>query len=284
MVWPDTVHAIVAGIALGATLALALLLTFVPRLGRSGRAFADVLSRAPMLDLVISLFTWAPWVAGGVYAGWWGVAAVVLGQIVAMLLWIVLHEAMHLKHVRGPRIVKFMNRTIGRLRNQAALWLTVPALPIFLALRIAELSFYPLIALLVRFPRYRQRDWVNVSRQKFEGLVGHDLIWCLYCDWMTGVYSLGGEMLRNVESYWCPIRFYDGKKCENCRSHFPDIDGGWTPADGTMADAVATMERFHGQGNHAWFGHPTRLTVNGQTPAQSSTAPAAAAGGDGARD
>ena len=51
-----------------------------------------------------------------------------------------------------------------------------------------------------------------------------DLIWCLYCDWMTGVYAFGGEMLRNVESFWCPIRFYDGKKCENCKIDFPDIE------------------------------------------------------------
>ena len=99
-----------------------------------------------------------------------------------------------------------------------------------------------------------------------EGLVGHDLIWCLYCDWMTGVYSLGAEMLRNVESFWCPIRFYDGKKCENCRTDFPDIDGGWTDAHGTMADVEKGMQAMHGGGNHAWFGHPSRtpLTIKGR--------------------
>ena len=37
-------------------------------------------------------------------------------------------------------------------------------------------------------------------------VIGHALIWCLYCDWMTGVWSLGTEMLRNVESFWYPIR------------------------------------------------------------------------------
>ena len=41
---------------------------------------------------------------------------------------------------------------------------------------------------------------------------------------LTGVYSLGAEMLRNVESFWCPIRFYDGKKCDNCKLDFPDIE------------------------------------------------------------
>ena len=47
---------------------------------------------------------------------------------------------------------------------------------------------------------------------KVEGLVGHDRIWCLYCDWMTGVWSLGTEMLRNVESFWCPLRFSSDAK------------------------------------------------------------------------
>ena len=98
-------------------------------------------------------------------------------------------------------------------------------------------------------------------------LVGHDLIWCLYCDWMTGVYSLGAEMLRNVESFWCPIRFYDGKKCENCRIDFPDVDGGWVAADGTMADVTRVMDEQYPEGAvNRWFGHPARLTVNGEEP------------------
>jgi len=106
-----------------------------------------------------------------------------------------------------------------------------------------------------------------VSRHKFDGLVGHDLIWCLYCDWMTGVWSLGTEMLRNVESFWCPIRFRSDKKCENCTLDFPDLDNGWAPADGTMADAVKVhAEKYPGpDGVNAWFGHPTRLTIEGES-------------------
>jgi hypothetical protein len=106
-----------------------------------------------------------------------------------------------------------------------------------------------------------------VSRQKFGGLVGHDLIWCLYCDWMTGVYSLGAEMLRNVESFWCPIRFYDGKKCENCKVDFPDLDGGWVRADGSMSEVAGVLEEKYGSGRREWFGHPARttpLTVSAQ--------------------
>jgi hypothetical protein len=63
-------------------------------------------------------------------------------------------------------------------------------------------------------------------------------VWCLYCDWMTGVYSLGAEMLRSVESFWCPIKFYDGKKCENCRIDFPDIDAWANPEKDTMDDVA----------------------------------------------
>ena len=173
-------------------------------------------------------------------------------------------EMLHREAAKGPRIVKFINRTVGRGRNHIALWVTLIALPAFWFIRLAEVAIYWTLPLLVGFPKYKQSEWVNVSRQKFEGLVGHDLIWCLYCDWMTGVYALGAEMLRNVESFWCPIRFYDGKKCDNCKVDFPDVAGGWVPATGNMTDVVVTMEQQYGEGNHAWFGHPTRLTVKGK--------------------
>ena len=113
----------------------------------------------------------------------------------------------------------------------------------------------PWLTWLLGFKSYDHREWVNVSRHKFEGLIGRDLIWCLYCDWMTGVYSLGAEMLRNVESFWCPIRFYDDKKCENCSLDFPDIDAGWVPADGTMADVVQVLEtEIDKNPTWSWFG------------------------------
>jgi hypothetical protein len=86
---------------------------------------------------------------------------------------------------------------------------------------------------------------------------------------MTGVYSLGGEMLRNVESFWCPIRFYDGKKCENCRTDFPDIDNGWVRADGNMNDVEQVMREKYTNPPRAWFGHPVRLTVKGEAIVES---------------
>jgi hypothetical protein len=206
---------------------LTVLLHSLPKLGPPGRMLADICTGAPGLDIVVALMTWVPCVLGAVWAGWLGFLGGLGGQLAALGIWVVGHEMLHRDAVRGPRIVTFVNRAVGRWQNHAALWVTAVSVPLFWVIRAAEVALYPFLVWLLKFPRYRHADWVNVSRQKFKGLVGHDLIWCLYCDWMTGVYSLGAEMLRNVESFWCPIRFASGKKCDNCKLDFPDIDGGW---------------------------------------------------------
>lgn len=207
--------------------ALAAILTLSSRIPGVGRTVCDALARPPLLDLVIAMLTWIPWLISAVATGWIGFFGVIIGQAIVLHAWIIIHELFHRKAVRGPRIVKFINRRFGRWRNHLALWVTIIGLPVLWAIRLAQIVAYPPLTWLLRLPRYRSAEWVAVSRHKFEGLVGHDLIWCLYCDWMTGVYSLGAEMLRNIESFWCPIRFYEGKKCENCRMDFPDIEGGW---------------------------------------------------------
>jgi hypothetical protein len=248
---------------------LAFLATFGHRLGHVGRTVTAACTRAPLLDLVLGVFTWIPWLAGAIILGWRGFIGALLGELLAYYFWVLSHELIHRDAVRGPRIVKYINRTVGRWRNHLALWITVVAFPGFLFVRLLEVAVYPSLIWLLRFPRYDHAQWVNISRQKFGGLVGHDLIWCLYCDWMTGVYSLGAEMLRNVESFWCPIRFYDGKKCDNCKLDFPDIKAGWVPPDGTMAQVehtLSTMYPADGSADRTWFNHPVRLTVNGQTP------------------
>ncbi len=250
---------------------IAAVLTLAPKMGAGGRRFSDVLTRAPMLDVVVASLMWAPWIVAYVLGGWPAVGMTLLGQVLAFYSWVFLHELTHRKDVKGPRIVKTLNRLVGRPRNHAALWVSVLAIFTLWTIRISEIVIYPLFRMLLGFPPLRQADWVNVSRHKFEGLVGHDLIWCLYCDWMTGVYSLGNEMLRMVESFWCPIRFYEGKKCENCQIDFPDIDNGWVPADGSMADVCDTLEKMYGSGERGWFGSPTRLTVSAQTPTDPPT-------------
>jgi hypothetical protein len=245
-------------------LALAGFLHLVPRLGRVGRRASEAFCRAPLLDVIITCFTVAPLVVGPIVFGWAGLLGGVIGQVATVIVWTALHEWANRSTVRGPRIVKVLNRLVGRWRNYAALWCTAPAAPGFWLVRVVEIVTYPPLCWLVGLPKYDSAQWVNVSRHKFSGLVGHDLIWCLYCDWMTGTWSLGSEMLRNVESFWCPIRFASNKKCENCRVDFPDIDHGWVDAGGTMADVAQVVEQAHGNGTHAWFGHPVRVTVEGR--------------------
>jgi len=270
-----------AGIATGIiVLALLLAAGVLHNLRRVGlRGLSEWFCRAPGLDLWILYYTILPLLAGPLLVaarmpeptGVWptiliGLVAAIAGQVVSVLVWVRTHETIHRKATRGPRLVSQLNRTVGPVRNHAAVWWTALAVPVFAIVRAAEMVVYPPLTWMVRLPKYRTADWVNVSRHKFEGLVGHDLIWCLYCDWMTGVWSLGTEMLRNVESFWCPIRFRSDKKCANCAIDFPDLEGGWAPADGTMRDAVAALERHYPGpgGTNPWFGHPARLTVEGR--------------------
>jgi hypothetical protein len=237
---------------------------------------SEALCRAPLLDLVITYFTILPLIVGPAWGGWWGLGGAVAGQVASVLVWGWLHELANLGAVRGPRIVTTMNRIVGKWRNHAAVWLTAIVTPAFWIVRVAQVFIYPLLSALIGLPRYRQGEWVNVSRQKFAGLVGHDRIWCLYCDWMTGVWSLGSEMLRNVESFWCPIRFSSGAKCENCRIDFPDVEGGWVRADGTMEEVASLLTSKYATGQRGWFGHPARLTLEGKGVPSHATGPAQA--------
>ena len=240
---------------------LAAVLTLLPRLGSVGKTVSDKLARAPTLDVVVALLTWVPWLIAGLAGGWLGLLGALPGQAAAMLLWMKTHEFFHRNAVRGPTIFRALNQIVGRWRNHTALWVSLAALPALWSIRLFEIFLYPVLVWLLGFPRHKQADWINVSRQKFDGLVGHDLIWCLYCDWMTGVYSLGA-VLRNVESFWCPIRFHGGKKCENCKLDFPDLEHGWVPADGTMHEVAVKLHVMYGDGRREWFGHRARSSVD----------------------
>lgn len=226
----------------------------------------DKLIVAPGLDVVVSLLTWIPWLLAFWLSGFVGLVGCVIGQLLAMEAFCFWHERQ-----AGPReasIGRTLNRLTSPFDNNLALLATLPALPAFLLIRFSQLTTYPVLVRTVRLPPYRHSEWVSVSRQKFSGLVGHDLVWCLYCDWMTGIYALGGEMLRNLESFWCPIRFYPGKKCENCKLDFPDIPD-WVPADGTMADVEKKLvEKYEGRRWNSWWAHPERKAEKGTPPAE----------------
>ncbi|MGH7241969.1 MAG: hypothetical protein ACREJD_00950 [Phycisphaerales bacterium] len=250
------------------------------RMGKLGNAICDSCAKGYLLDLTVFYFTHGPWVAAivlwcrsdrpipgvpshsfGSFAAW--LVTAIVAQCVTLVLWSWMHEAMNPGIRKGPRIVSTLNRRVGWFRNHAAVWWTAWAVPFFTLVRLGEILIYPPLHWLVRLPKYNVNEWVNISRHKFSGLVGYDLIWCLYCDWMTGVWSLGSEMLRNVESFWCPIKYTSPEKCEKCCVDFPDINGGWVDARGNISDVAALLEKkYPGPGGeNGWFGHPSRVDL-----------------------
>lgn len=223
-----------------------------------GSKKSDALLRAPILDLIVGLFTWIPWIATFCLYGLPGLFGCFIGQMIMLSSFCNIHTMLY--KYKGPTLKYTHNQIVGPTRNHIGLLISLLALPILLSVRFGQIFIYPLLVWTLNFPKYKSGDWINVSHQKFNGLVGHDLIWCLYCDWMTGVYAFGGEMLRNVESFWCPIRFYDGKKCENCKIDFPDLKD-WVAADGAMTDVTSLLTEKYPPGSKAprsWFGHPVR--------------------------
>lgn len=217
---------------------------------------SENVAKAPWLDLFVSLFTWLPWVAGYLIDEWTGLLAGVLAQVVFLHAFCLLHRTLRGK--KGRTLTDAQSKLLGPLRNQLCLLVQTPAILVFVQVRLAEIFLYPPIAWLGKLPTYKHDEWVNLSRHKYEGLIGYDLLWCWYCDWMTGLWALGSEMLRNIESFWCPIQFRDPVKNQNASVDFPDI-AKWAPADGSMEDAVKAFEaHYDGIRKNSWWGHPDR--------------------------
>ncbi len=238
-------------------LAIAAILT------RIAYAITDKIARAPWLDLFVSLFTWIPWVAGAKLNGWIGVAGAFVAQLIFLHAFCLVHRALRsLGKKKGRTLTDAQGRVLGPFRNQLCLMVQTPAILVFAQVRLAEILLYPAIAWLGKLPTYRSSEWVNLSRHKYDGLIGYDLLWCWYCDWMTGIWALGSEMLRNIESFWCPIRFRDPVKNSNISTDFPDV-AKWAPADGSMEDAVLAFEaHYDGKRKNSWWGHPDRKSGN----------------------
>ena len=77
----------ILAIALGTELALASTFTVLPKVGKTGQLISDQLTQAPWIDVALAILIWIPWIVGSVVAGWLGLAATLLGQIVAMGLY-----------------------------------------------------------------------------------------------------------------------------------------------------------------------------------------------------
>lgn len=223
---------------------------------RLAYAVTEMITRAPWLDAFISFFTWVPWAAGAWLSGWRGVLAALVAQLLAIHAFCVIDRLIRGKQSRTLTDAQAV--VLGPVRNHLALLATTPAVLLFVICRVTEVLVYTPVAWLAKLPKYRHGDWVNLSRHKYDGLIGADLLWCWYCDWMTGLWALGSEMLRNIESFWCPIRFRDEVKNQNAIIDFPDI-ANWAKADGTMEDAVrAFEEHYDGKQENSWWGHPDR--------------------------
>lgn len=221
-------------------------------------AITDRIAEAPALDFFISLFTWIPWLIGAGLGGWLGLGAAVFAQLLFLHAFCLVHRAYYGKE--GRTLTDAQSKVLGPIRNQLCLLVQTPAIFAFVAIRATELFLYPVIAWLGHLPTYKQSEWVNLSRHKYDGLIGYDLLWCWYCDWMTGLWCLGSEMLRNIESFWCPIQFRSPIKNRNASIDFPDVKE-WAPADGTMEDAVKLIEKYYDRRRpNRWFGHPDRKT------------------------
>lgn len=220
--------------------------------------FNTFFSKAPGLDIAIFSFSALPWFLSFKYFSYPGLIYSVLAQLFVLYSFNLIHERiLNSEHKDGAKLYRTLNQIVGFSRNHGALLICLLAVPIFLLIRVGQITIYPLLRWTLRFPKYKASDWINISRYKFEGLVGHDLVWCLYCDWMTGLYSLTGEMLRNVESFWCPIRFYDGKKCDNCSLDFPDLNK-WVVSDAKVDDVQDLLLSQYPPGSkedRTWFGY-----------------------------
>jgi hypothetical protein len=212
--------------------------------------------RASFLDLLISIFTWIPWAVGFFLNGRIGMLSALFSQFLGIYVFCFLDRAIRGKP--ADTLTAAQGRVIGPLRNHLALLATTPATVAFLAVRLTEMIVYPPVAWLAKLPTYQTSDWVNLSRHKYHGLTGPDLLWCWYCDCMTGLWALGSEMLRNIESFWCPIRFRDEAKNRNAATDFPDVEK-WAPADAGVEEAIKVFEEhYDGKRKNSWFGHPDR--------------------------
>lgn len=219
---------------------------------------SDFFCSVPGLDIAVGLFTLVPWFFSSFFYGLSSLVGCIIGQVAIIYSFSFVHAKM--KNYKGPTIKDTLNKIVGPVRNHLGLIISLMAFPLFWTIRFSQIIIYPLLIWTLGFPKYKESDWINVSRQKFSGLVGHDLIWCLYCDWMTGIYSYGAEMLRNVESFWCPIRFYSDKKCDNCKIDFPDIDK-WTNADNDLKETTDLLiKKYPPESKDArgWFGYSER--------------------------
>jgi hypothetical protein len=151
-------------------------LAVIAILTRIAYAVTDRVAEAPLLDIIVSLFTWVPWLSGAWLMGWTGVAAAVVGQLCFLHAFCLTHRM--LRGRKGRTLTDAQGRILGPFRNQLCLMVQTPAIIVFTQVRLAEIFLYPPVAWLGKLPTYQASEWVNLSRHKYDGLIGYDLHWC----------------------------------------------------------------------------------------------------------
>lgn len=227
----------------------------------------NFLARPPAIDWIVILYTAAPWIAGWTAGarihGHWiggipGLATVVASQILSLELFDFLHLRLAARRgIKSLEINSTIERRFGKWNNRICLWLTIPSIPFFLMNRFGFRGYF-IFEKLLGFSHFEDSDYITVSRQKIKNLVGADLVWCLYCDWMTGGWTLTTEILNEVESYWCPLQFADQGKCEKCAQFFRT--GHWASPGCTAEEISHVAGRTGGgkmtSGESAGLGRP----------------------------
>lgn len=225
-----------------APLALLFILTAGLRLAPAGAR--DRLLAGFGVDAVIGLFTLGPFalalaLPAARQGGWLAQLIAPAGAMVVFtVLFCIVDEA--LRGERGGfRIRAYWTGRDGWARYLTG-WLCFAATPVFWLIRAGQILLYPPLRWAWGLPRLRARDYIALSRHKTKGLAGADYLFCVYCEWMTGLWSLGTEMLRHLESMWCPLRFRGEGQCERCAATFADLEHWADPAEG-----LAGVQRFY---------------------------------------
>ena len=123
---------------------------------------SDALLRAPLLDLMVGLFTWIPWIITFYLSRLHGLFGCFIGQWIMLSFFCNIHTMLH--SYKGPTLKHTLNQIIGPTRNHLGLLFSLLALPILLVVRLGQIVIYPLLVWTLNFPKYNDGDWINVSQ------------------------------------------------------------------------------------------------------------------------
>ncbi|MCA9305720.1 MAG: hypothetical protein R3B46_13420 [Phycisphaerales bacterium] len=249
-------------LSLGASMVVVLLtalgIQLASGVGLYAKKRGERLSKQPWVDVYVMVMLLAPWVGCAIVAGWWGLLGSFGGQAVAAAAWSVMHIYSHPKRDRGRGPTRALGKRVGRTRVWCAMGLSVVMLPMLVAMRVMQMTVWPLFRRLMRLPAENGAVYFSFTRHGATGLVGVELLWALYCEWAMGVWSMSGQIVRHCASMWCPMRFAEESKNRAFSVDFPDVER-WGEAN-SLSGTERVIDQMYGGGSTAWFGHASRDT------------------------